>query len=143
MSEDSSKKNLPKSQLQDLIAKAKAVSQNAYCPYSRFPVGAAILGGSGNVYVGCNVENASYGLTNCAERTAVFSAIAAGEKRICIVVVFTPTDTPSPPCGACRQVIAEFGPNCQIVCVSKDGPLESFTLDQLLPGSFGPHNLKD
>src|SRR5438128_2289813 len=89
--------------LQRLIDAAKAASRNAYCPYSGFRVGAAVLGGSGKVFGGCNVENASYGITICAERSAVARAITDGETKIDAVVIYTPTPMPTAPCGACRQ----------------------------------------
>ena len=98
---------------------------------------------SGKVFTGTNVENASYGLGNCAERTAIFSAIAAGERVLRCVVVYTPTREPTSPCGACRQVINEFGPKVRVVSICDgEGRLET-TLDALLPGAFGPHNLKE
>src|ERR1043165_9617774 len=88
---------------------ARMAARASYSPYSKFRVGTAVLAGSGKIYIGCNVENASDGLCNCAERTAIFSAAAAGERKLKAVVVFTPTPTPTIPCGACRQVINEFG----------------------------------
>ena len=124
------------------LEKAARVSARAsYSPYSKFPVGAAIVCGSGKIFTGCNVENASYGLCNCAERTAIFSAAATGERVVKAVVVYTPTATPSSPCGACRQVINEFGPDAIMISVC-DGPdkIET-TLDALLPAAFGPKNL--
>ena len=129
------------STLAALIAAAKAASARAYCPYSKFPVGAAVLTGSGETFSGCNVENASYGLTICAERNAIFQAVARGETSIAAVVVYTPTAIPSAPCGACRQVINEFGPDVEIICVC-DGPeVLRTTLGHLLPDAFGPRNL--
>ena len=120
---------------------AKAASRLAYCPYSRFPVGAAVLTGSGAVSAGCNVENASFGLTICAERNAVFQAVARGEREIRAVVVSTPTPTPTAPCGACRQVLNEFGPEAEVRCVC-DGPDQlRHALSELLPVAFGPKNL--
>jgi cytidine deaminase len=126
----------------DALAKAaRAASQAAHCPYSRFPVGAAVLTASGHVFRGCNVENASYGLTICAERNAAFQAVAAGETEFQAVVVYTPTPTPTAPCGACRQVLNEFGPTAQVRCVC-DGPDQiQTTLSDLLPEAFGPKNL--
>ena len=125
-----------------LVAEAKAASQRAYCPYSQFRVGAAVLTESGAVVGGCNVENASYGLTLCAERNAVFQAIARGASAIRAVVVYTPTDAPTAPCGACRQVLNEFGPDCEVLCVC-DGPATiQARLDSLLPCAFGPGNLR-
>jgi cytidine deaminase len=127
--------------MDELIAVARSAAQRAYAPYSRFRVGAAVRAGSGRVYAGCNVENASYGLAVCAERNAVFQAIAAGEDRIEAVAVYTPTARPTAPCGACRQVIAEFGLRARVLCTC-DGPgrIET-TLDALLPASFGPGSL--
>ena len=94
---------------------ARAAAEKAYAPYSGFRVGAAVLAASGKVFSGCNVENASYGLCNCAERTAIFNAVAAGEQVLRAVVVYTPTANPTSPCGACRQVISEFGPRARVV----------------------------
>lgn len=126
-----------------LIEGARQNSRNAYSPYSRFPVGAAVLVGDGRVFAGCNVENASYGLTICAERNAIFQAVAAGCRQILAVAVFTPTPNPTAPCGACRQVINEFGPHAQILCAC-DGPdIISASLADLLPAAFGPQNLID
>lgn len=130
-------------QLKQLMAAARQAARRAYAPYSRFPVGAAILTRSGRVYTGCNVENASYGLCNCAERTAIFNAIAAGEKklRISCVAIYTPTAEPAAPCGACRQVINEFGPRARIISTCRGRGVLDSTLDQLLPAAFGPANL--
>ncbi len=125
---------------EELKRLAQNVSKNAYCKYSEFPVGAAVLTGSGKIYTGCNVENVSYGLTICAERSAIFAAIAAGEKTIQAVVIYTPTETLTPPCGACRQVISEFGNKIQIVSVSKSRVSEPKTIQELLPSSFGTAN---
>ena len=128
----------------ELVAAARAVATKAYCPYSRFTVGAAVLTDAGEIFAGCNVENASYGLTICAERNAVFQAVAraSGALSIRAVVVFTPTARPTAPCGACRQVIHEFGADAQVFSVC-DGPqvLES-SLGILLPQAFGPANLE-
>lgn len=123
---------------QQLAAGARLAAARAYAPYSRFPVGAAVLGGSGKIYTGCNVENASFGLCNCAERTAIFTAIAAGEERIAAVAVFTPTPSPTMPCGACRQVINEFGPDALVLSVCDSAERIETTLAALLPGAFGP-----
>ncbi|MBX7104127.1 MAG: cytidine deaminase [Gemmataceae bacterium] len=124
-----------------LRAAARAASAHAYCPYSKFRVGAAVLAGSGKVYSGCNVENASFGLTICAERSALAAAISAGETELAAVAIYTPTGMPTAPCGACRQALNEFGPGmaCECTC---DGPASiDTTLDILLPSSFGPRNL--
>ena len=117
---------------------ARAAAKSAYVPYSKFRVGSAVLAGSGKIYTGCNVENASYGLCNCAERTAIFTAAAAGERRLRAVVVYTPTATPTSPCGACRQVINEFGPQALVISVCDTAKSIETTLDQLLPSDFGP-----
>lgn len=121
---------------------ARQAATASYSPYSKFRVGAAILTGSGKVYTGTNVENASYGLCNCAERTAIFSAVAAGERTVRAVAVYTPTRTATSPCGACRQVINEFGPAALVISVCDGKGRIETTLDQLLPDAFGPKNLK-
>jgi cytidine deaminase len=128
-------------QLERLIDAARQASRSAYCPYSHFPVGAALLGGTGAVFGGCNVENASYGLTVCAERNALFHAVAMGETRVQAIVIYTPTGLPTAPCGACRQVLNEFGPDALVISVC-DGPetLRS-TVRELLPAAFGRQNL--
>lgn len=128
-------------QLKKLKSAAKAVVARAYAPYSNFPVGAAVLTSSGKIYAGANVENASYGLSNCAERSAIFNAVAAGETNLACVVVYTPTKTATAPCGACRQVIHEFGPDARVIsfCASQDHIDVSLTA--LLPGAFGPQDL--
>jgi cytidine deaminase len=121
---------------------AQAAASRAYAPYSRFRVGAALLTRSGKIFTGCNVENASYGLTNCAERTAVFQMVAAGERELAAIVIYTPTATPTAPCGACRQVLNEFNPDAEVISVC-DGPeVIRSTVRNLLPGAFGPANLK-
>lgn len=128
--------------LKQLESAARAAAAMAYAPYSKFRVGAAVLGESGRIHSGCNVENASYGLASCAERNAIFSAVGAGEGEISAVVIYTPTPTATAPCGACRQVIREFGADAVIISICDgDGRIES-TLRDLLPGSFGPENLR-
>ena len=132
---------VPPALLRQLRTAARRAARAAYAPYSQFRVGAAVLDGRGRIFAGCNVENASYGLTNCAERTAIFAAVAAGAKDLRCVVVHTPTPHPNTPCGACRQVINEFGPTVRVLCIC-DGPdVIDTTLDALLPAAFGPHNL--
>lgn len=123
--------------LERLAAAARGAAGNAYCPYSDFRVGAAVLTDAGEVVAGCNVENASYGLTLCAERNAVFQAVSRGARVLTALVVYTPTPRPTAPCGACRQVAHEFGPDALVVCLC-DGPqvLRS-TVSELLPGAFG------
>jgi cytidine deaminase len=121
--------------LDELIRAAISASVNAYVPYSHFPVGAAVLGESGNIYCGSNVENASYGLTICAERTAIFTAISAGEHRLTTLAVVANTPEPIAPCGACRQVMAEFGIKSVIMCNTK-GEQRVISLTELLPNAF-------
>lgn len=128
-------------QLKRLRAAAQAAAARAYAPYSRFRVGAAVLAESGRIYAGCNVENASYGLCNCAERTALFSAVAAGERKFKCVVVYTPTQTATAPCGACRQVIHEFGPRIRVHCFCRGLDRIDGSIKSLLPAAFGPDDL--
>lgn len=126
---------------ESLISSAKQASSRAYAPYSMFRVGAALRTATGAVFCGCNVENASYGLTICAERNAIFQMVSGGETRFAEIVIFTPTPSPTAPCGACRQVLYEFGPDAVVVSVC-DGPdqLRS-TVRELLPGAFGPQDV--
>jgi cytidine deaminase len=129
---------LPPQQIASLLATAEAVAANAYTPYSHFRVGSAILLADGNIYTGCNVENASYGLTNCAERTAIFKAISERGPGIVLraVVVTNLNNAVSMPCGACRQVIAEFGDaDTWIYFPDADG-LRAVPLPELLPFAF-------
>ena len=125
-------------ELMELAVKAR---ENAYAPYSNYKVGAALLAKSGRVYLGCNVENASYTPTNCAERTAVFKAVSEGEREFCAIAVCGGKDGVIaglfPPCGVCRQVMAEFcGPDFAVHLVTADG-VETLPLEKLLPHSFG------
>ena len=132
---------LPDEIILKLKAAAQTASANAYCTYSHFPVGAAILADSGEIFAGCNVENASYGLTMCAERSAIFHAVAAGSRRIRAVLIFTPTHKPAAPCGACRQVIHEFGPDAEIISTCLGVKVTRHMLSSLLPEAFGHENL--
>lgn len=121
---------------QQLSDAAKAASARAWCPYSAFPVGAAVLTADGSIASGCNVENASFGLSVCAERNAIFRAIGDGATSIAALVLYTPTREPASPCGACRQVLSEFGRNAAVRCIC-DGPTHvQFTLAELLPHGF-------
>jgi cytidine deaminase len=126
-----------------LLEAAKDVAARAYAPYSDFRVGAAVLTEQGTVHAGCNVENASYGLTICAERNALFQMVATAPRPIAVraILVYTPTDSPTAPCGACRQVLNEFGPSCDVLCVCDGLGQIATTLDQLIPSAFGPRNL--
>lgn len=124
----------------ELLKIAAEVRNSAYAPYSKFQVGAALLAENGAVFTGCNVENASYGLTNCAERTAVFNAISEGVKDFTAIAISVPGG--GSPCGACRQVLNEFNPQLKIYLGDENGSLVSeTTLDVLLPDAFGPENL--
>lgn len=120
---------------------ARAAARASYSPYSKFPVGAAVLTESGRIFAGCNVENAAYPLGNCAEKTALCTAIAAGERRIRACVVYTPTAEPTLPCGGCRQVLNEFGPAALVVGVCDTRARIETTLPALLAAAFGPRNL--
>jgi len=119
-----------------LLAAAQAVRHRAYAPYSGFAVGAALLTASGAIFTGCNVENASYGLTLCAERVAVGQAVAAGERAFVALLVLAETADPCWPCGACRQVLYEFAPDLQVLAANPDGVLAAQTLSSLLPAAF-------
>jgi cytidine deaminase len=120
-----------------LLRSAKKVMRNAHAPYSKFRVGAAVLLSNGKIFVGCNVENASYGMTNCAERTAIFSAVAQLGPRIEVRAVSVVNDhgVPCSPCGACRQVIYEFGPDATIFFQGAEGPKQAH-ITELLPEGF-------
>jgi cytidine deaminase len=134
-------KMISKAVLTELRTAAIEAAKRAYCPYSRFPVGAAVLTSEGRIFSGCNVENASYGLTICAERIAIFHAVASSSKKIAAVMIYTATPNPTAPCGACRQVINEFGPHAEIYSFC-DGKKElRGSTAELLKYAFGPHNL--
>ena len=129
---------IPSDQKENLLCLARAVQQNAHAPYSNFRVGAAILLENGETFTGCNVENASYGLTNCAERSAIFAAVSklgGPNVKIMAVAVVNDHDAACSPCGACRQVIAEFGPNAVIWYQGRNGIVEN-TMSTLLPDCF-------
>jgi len=123
-----------------LIRQAKGVQEKAYAPYSNYQVGAALLGASGRVYTGCNVENAVYPETICAERAAVVKAVSEGERDFVAIAVFT-RDGGSP-CGACRQVLNEFSSTMSVFIADQKGNVRETTSGALLPDHFGPHNLK-
>jgi cytidine deaminase len=120
-----------------LLAAARAVRGQAHAPYSRFRVGAAVRDERGRIHTGCNVENASYGLTVCAERNAVAAAVAAGARAVREVAVITPTRPPGTPCGACRQVLAELaGDDARVLLAGPRGAADETTLGALLPRAF-------
>ena len=118
---------------QQLVTQAMEVAGRAYAPYSRFHVGAVLVGKDGRIFSGCNVENISYGLTICAERNAVFAAVAEGCREFEKIVITADTELPASPCGACRQVLAEFNPDLEVVLSNFRGQKETFRLSQLLP----------
>lgn len=121
---------------QMLIEKAKQAQQFAYAPYSLFLVGAAVLTESGKVYTGCNIENASFGATNCAERTAIFKAVSEGEKKIKKIAITSNSGKLTFPCGICRQVLTEFMEKEGIVLLESDGAIQKFRWSELLPHAF-------
>jgi cytidine deaminase len=123
-----------------LVEAASEVRQKAHAPYSKFAVGAAVLDANGRVHVGCNVENASYGLSVCAERHAVAAAVAAGAGKIDALAVVTATEPPSSPCGACRQVLVEFG-DFTVILANTAGERVVTRVSELLPGAFTPDSL--
>ena len=124
-----------------LISAARNAQTRAYAPYSKFRVGAALEAADGTVFIGCNVENASYGLTICAERAAICAAVSAGAKRFRRAVVVSDVDPPAAPCGACRQVLAEFGLDLPIDGVGSKRTV-TWRLSDLLPEAFGPEQLR-
>ncbi|MGH8714604.1 MAG: cytidine deaminase [Casimicrobiaceae bacterium] len=134
-------RQVPAATLAAMKQGATEAARHAYAPYSRFAVGAAVLCADGRIHTGANVENASFGLSICAERTAIFRAVADGARRIDALVVYTPNGRTTPPCGACRQVLAEFGADALIVCCTDDAGERRFLLADLLPDAFGPDHL--
>jgi cytidine deaminase len=124
-----------------LIEAARNAQSRAYAPYSRFRVGAALQAVDGSIFSGCNVENASYGLTICAERAAICAAVSAGAQRFRRAVVVSDVDPPAAPCGACRQVLAEFGLDLAIEGIGP-GRTHRWRLSELLPAAFGPEQLR-
>jgi cytidine deaminase len=126
----------------DLIARAKEARAGSYSPYSEFAVGAALLGADGRVWSGANVENASYGLSMCAERTAIFHAVANGAHAFRAVAVAGPDGLVTLPCGACRQVLWEFGPDMRVL-YEDSGVVKDVALAELLPAAFGPKQIAD
>lgn len=128
---------------EQLLQAAKEAREKAYAPYSNFLVGAAVYAGSHKIYRGCNIENASYGLSNCAERTAIFKAISEGERKIEAIAIIGDTEGPITPCGACRQVMTEFcAPDAKVYLANLHGDTEEWTVGQLLPGAFQLGDLK-
>lgn len=120
----------------DLLEAARLAWANAYAPYSRFHVGAALRAASGRVFTGANVENGSFGLTRCAEQSAVLAMASAGERRFSEIVVYTASGPPASPCGACRQILLEFAPDALVWTVNAGGEAGRTTVAELLPGGF-------
>ncbi len=127
----------------DLIKKALEAQKMAYVPYSEFPVGAALLTRSGKVYTGCNIENASFGATNCAERTAIFKAISEGEKKFDTIAIVGDPKAFTSPCGICRQVLVEFGLDTTVILAKSPEEYQEFTMEEILPLSFTPKDLEN
>jgi cytidine deaminase len=127
-------------EIEELVAAATAARAAAYVPYSGFAVGAALRTAGGQVFTGCNVENASYGLAVCAERVAVFQAVARGQRAIEAVAVVTENGVT--PCGACRQVLTEFNPQMTVIVADMAGGRRIYALPELLPNAFGPEHLQ-
>ena len=127
---------------QELVAVALRARENAYAPYSRFRVGAALECADGTVYTGCNVENAAYGSSICAERTALVKAVSEGRRAFTRLAVAGDSGDPCWPCGACRQMLYEFAPGLRVLAARGDGAFETATLGQLMPHGFGPLSLQ-
>jgi len=125
-----------------LLDLAREASKKSYCPYSEFPVGSAVLSKDGSIFSGCNVENASYGGTICAERTVLVKAISEGCREFAAMAVFCEKAHYAWPCGACRQFISEFGADIEIITEAADGALQILKISELLPHMFGPSDLK-
>lgn len=121
----------------NLVSLAIEASKNAYVPYSYFPIGAAVRTKDGHIFTGCNIENASFGLTNCGERTAIFKAVSQGYREFSEIAIYGETLQPVSPCGACRQVMAEFfEPSAKVILIAKDNSTKETTVGDLLPYSF-------
>jgi cytidine deaminase len=133
---------IPDIVLDELKRRAREAAKHAYAPYSGFAVGAAVLTDGGAIHSGANVENASFGLSNCAERNAIFQAVAQGARKLEALAVYTPTATATTPCGACRQVLSEFGADAIVICCTDDESRERrYALAELLPAAFGKASL--
>ena len=125
-----------------LVALAKEAMKNAYAPYSKFQVGAALLAKDGRVFTGCNVENASYGATNCAERTAIFKAVSEGYREFDAIAIVASSGDFASPCGICRQVLAEFMPDGKVILDSKEKGMVTYSVRELLPSGFSAEDIK-
>lgn len=129
--------------IKELVKRAREASKRAYSPYSGVKIGAAVLTKGGNIFDGCNIENISYGLSNCAERTAIFKAVSEGEREILALAVYGESEEFTRPCGACRQVMLEFNENMKVIRHGGDGFHEVTTIKKLLPQSFKPGGLSN
>lgn len=125
----------------ELIRRAKEARENAYSPYSGVKIGAAVRTAHGNIFTGCNIENSSFGLSNCAERTAVFKAVSEGHRKLEAIAIVGESEDFTRPCGACRQVLIQFGPEMRVVRRGLDGFSSDLSLSDLLPDAFNPTNL--
>lgn len=125
----------------ELIEAARKARENAYVPYSHFPVGAALITEDGTLYTGCNIENASYGLALCAERTTLFKMASEGHRKFTAIAVIADTEGPAAPCGACRQVLAEFGYDAKVILTNLKGNTLVTSVREILPGAFLPSDL--
>jgi cytidine deaminase len=126
-----------------LVSRARAAKKFSHSPYSRFRVGAAVLTSGGKIYTGCNIENSSYGLTVCAERTALFKAVSEGETSFAAIAIASDEKTATPPCGACRQVIMDLAGDIDVILTTKSGKYTTLKVTELLPYPFGGKNLKN
>ena len=120
----------------ELLSLAREAARNAYVPYSQFPVGAAVECADGSVFTGCNVENAAFGSTICAERTAIVKAVSEGHTEFCRIAIYGEGKNYCMPCGACRQVMAEFSPEMEVLCTKAGGSYVSYSLSKLMPYTF-------
>jgi len=126
-----------------LVSRAKAAKRFSHSPYSRFRVGAALLAEDGTIFTGCNIENSSYSLTVCAERTALFKAVSEGARPFTAIAIATDEDAFTPPCGACRQVMMDLAGDIDVILTRKNGHMKQLRLAELLPHPFGGKNLKN
>ncbi len=127
--------------LAPLIAAATAAREKAFAPFSKFQVGAALEAADGTIVFGCNVESASYGLTMCAERVAIFKGVSEGHRRFRRVAIVTASEVPTPPCGACRQLLWEFAPDAEVICANLQGKVARYTVRELIPAAFDASSL--
>ena len=130
-------------EVKDMLRMANEARDRAYAPYSNFRVGACLKGATGAYYLGCNIENAAYSPTNCAERTAMFKAVYEGERQFDALAIVWDGENPAVPCGVCRQVLAEFcDPEMPVICANRKGEYKIFAMGDLLPDAFLPEDLK-